>query len=232
MLPFKVTAEQHASFSDEIKGHYVKQGDGYVLETIGDHPQVASLQNQIGQMGVANANLTQRNNELTGKMATAEQQAEAKYKADLDSATAKLTAMQTQASNDKRNAEINAIASRFTNSELFTGTLEGRIKAEVTNDGTVAVKFYNKDGAEVTRQVLHDEFLKNNNYSAMLKKDGAPTVNGVTNPAAPTAPTTSSGEQSPVWSKASDGKVTIDMGRASDAEVAAAIAAQRESAQA
>lgn len=231
MLPFKVTAEQYASFSDELKGHYTKQGDGYALDTIGDHPQVASLQNQIGQMGVTNANLTQRNNELTGQLQVAEQNAETKYKADLDAATAKLNAMQTQASNDKRNAEIEAIASRFTNSELFTGTLEGRIKAEVATDGTVAVKYYNKDGAEVTRQVLHDEFLKNNNYSAMLKKDGAPTINGKT-PTAPTSPATPTGEQSPIWSKASDGKVTIDMGRASDAEVAAAIAAQRESAQA
>ena len=235
MLPFKVTPDQFAAFSDEIKPHYVKKGDSYVLETLGDHPQVANLQAQIGQMGIAQANLQQRNNELEGQIKTIEQTAEAKYKGDLDSTTAKLTKLQESMANDKRSTEIAAIASRFTNSELFEGVLESRIKTEVAKDGTVQVKFYNKDGAEVERQVLHDEFLKNASYSAMLKKDGTPTINGnKPSTSTTTAPTTSTttGEQSAVWGKTDDGKVFVDMGRASDAEVAAAIAANRESAQA
>lgn len=237
MLPFKVTATQHASFSDDIKVHYVKKGDDYVLETVGDHPQVASLQTQLAQMGITNANLQQRNNELTGQIATAEQTAEAKFKGDLESATTKLTKLQETVAADKRGKEIDEIANRFTNSELFAGTLQNRIKTEVAKDGTVQVKYYNKDGAEVERQVLHDEFLKNASYSAMLKKDGAPTINGSPSTNAPTSspttPTTNTttGDNSPVWSKTADGNVQVDMGRASDVEVAAAIAAKRESTQ-
>lgn len=238
MLPFKITAAQHATFSDELKAHYVKKGDDYVLETVGDHPQVSSLQNQLAQMGIAQANLQQRNNELTGQITTAEQAAEAKYKGDLESATAKLTKLQETVATDMRGKEIEAIANRFTNSELFAGTLQNRVKTEVAKDGTVQVKYYNKDGAEVERQVLHDEFLKNASYSAMLKKDGAPTINGspstnapTSAPTTPTNNTTTGGDNSPVWSKTSDGNVQVDMGRASDAEVAAAIAAKRESTQ-
>jgi hypothetical protein len=229
MLPFKVSATQHAAFSDELKTHYVKKGEDYVLETIGDHPQVTSMQQQLAQMGITHANLQQRNNELTGQIATAEQTAEAKYKADLDATTAKLNKIQEKVANDTRATEIQAIAGRFNNSELFAGTLESRIKTEVAKDGTVAVKFYNKDGAEVDRQVLHDEFLKNASYSAMLKKDGTPTINNTPAPKSSTpAPNTQTSDTSPVWSKTSDGKVAIDMSRASDAEMAAAIAAQRE----
>lgn len=237
MLPFKVTASQHATFSDEIKSHYIKKGDDYVLETLGDHPQVAGLQAQIGQMGIAQANLQQRNNELEGQIKTAEQTAETKYKGDLDAANAKLAKIQEKVASDTRAAEVSAIADRFTNSELFTGALESRIKTEVAKDGTVQVKYYNKDGTEVERQVLHDEFLKNTSYSAMLKKDGTPTINGQGNNKTPTpAPTPSSsqhaGDTSPVWQKTADGKVQVDMSRARDADLAAAIAAQRESAQA
>lgn len=230
MLPFKMTEAQFTASSDEIKSHYKRSGDGYVLETIGDHPQVTGLQNQLAQAGVNIANLQQANLELTGKVTVAEQNAETKYKADLEAATAKLTKLQNKLQEDTRTSEVNAIAGRFTQSELFVGTLENRIKTEINKDGTVGVKYFNKDGQEVERQVLHDEFLKNTNYSAMLKKDGVPVVNNQPASSAPTTNPTSGQPQgqptTAVWGTGADGKVFIDMGRASDKDVAAAIAAQ------
>ena len=238
MLPFRVTPETYNAYSDEIKSHYKKSGDGYELDTVGDHPQVANMRDQLGRMGIENANLQTEVTTLKGQITTAEATAEAKYKAALDKANASLSKLQETAATTAQQSAINEVAGRFTAPDLFTASLKDRIKVTVKDDGTTQVTYHDKDGKVVDKQVLHDEYLKNPAYTAMLKKDGVPPTINQQPPAPqqqqPQQPSTSqttvlNQQPSGTWHVDAATGYVVANGRLSDTDMAAAIAAMPES---
>lgn len=221
MLNSRISKATFDKLSEIEQSHYTAKGDAYVLDVNGDTEEMTQLRqtNVTLHQQVLAANSAQQQAEAASK--TADTTAEAKYKAQLDTANERVQVLQTAAINGRKDAIIDGIASKFKQPELFRGVLKDQVKVEIDDKGNLVETFTNEKGEKLSLEQLSDSYCKAPQYSAMLTTPAStttmPTNPAPTNPAAPTqqpmfnAPNQNSGATptAATWSMGVDGKPVV-----------------------
>lgn len=187
MLYTRITREQHAALSDELKGEYKADGDSFVLQLSGTTAREADLQSQLNRsitdLNSANHNLLQ----AEAKLKTVAETSTAEVNAKLEAVTKERDTLRGDAQKSAIKAVIDPIASKFTSPELFDPVLKSRVTAEYDAKGELQVKIVNDKGEAITQEQLTKEFVDNKAYSALLAKP-ASTPSIVSTPTNPSTP--------------------------------------------
>lgn len=225
MVKYTITKAEYDLMSPEMKGHYLadRSGDTYSLSTSGENPEVTQLRSQLGEQGTqlqrAQTDLATAQHQLKQADADAEQ----KYKAQLDTATAQINDMRTAQSTAAREKIVDGIADKFNSPSLFKSAIRERVTAEYDDKGELVVTCHDAKGAVITSEALEKEYCTNKEYSAMLKTQSTVTI-GTPTPVHQSAPQSMSGApQSNVVYDQSGKATSVNFATASPQEIAAAI---------
>lgn len=223
MLKPQITKAEYDALEPRIQSEYKQNGSNFVLDIVGDVPEVAALRSDLVARATSEAQLRSQVTDLTAQLETATADATKEVTTKLEKAEAELNTLRTKAAETQQKAQIDQIANKFTNPELFAGALASRVRTTVDENGDVVTKYYDAKGEETTFDKLHDEYLKNPSYSGMLSKSSTT----VTTPQSSTTPVMNNGSQpkqqtSNVKVNPTTQKLEIDYSKATDAEIAAA----------
>lgn len=239
MLNIRISGAQFEQLSDIEKAHYVKKNDQYVLDTNGDTDEMITLRQQNVTLNQNVLRETAKAQQAEAKVATANADAEAKYKTDIESRDATIKTMRDGAITARRDAVVNEIAGNFTLPHLFKSAIADQVIVEYNEKGEIVETFKNIKGEAITLDALRDSYCKDPQYSAMLTKP-------VTTPTLPTNTPNAGGNagQQPLfapqfnqpngaggatanWGLDAAGKPVIhDYGKMTDAETSAYLAAK------
>lgn len=232
MLNIRISQAQFDALSEQERAHYVKRGEQFVLDTNGDTDEMVSLRQQNVKLHNDILKATSEASAANAKVATAEQDAEAKYKTQLDTANATVESMRTSAVNTRRDAIVAGIANQFNQPELFSAAVKGRVDVSFNDKGEMVEKFVNEKGEVITLEQLTDSYCKNPAYAAMLVKPTTVTTMPTDKQPSPTPSPTNTplfapqqggqggqGGQAATWGYGADKKPVIyDYGKMSDAD--------------
>lgn len=168
MLKRTIDADTYNSLPDDVKSHYVKRGNNYVIDLEGSDPEVAATQSALDAERKKNITLESQVRTLTEEKATIVEDAKketAEELAKLKEQNEQYTAAMIEGEQMKH---VNAIASKFKAEDLLRSDLKNRVKVEIV-EGKPQTKFFDKNGKEVEFKVLDDEYCKNPDYSGILK---------------------------------------------------------------
>lgn len=168
MLKRTITADIYNGMPDDIKAHYVKRGNSYVLDLEGSDPELTATQAQLDSERTKNIELSSQVRGLTTDLQTKEEtvrKESEKTIADLKTQNDTLTSAQITA---ERTKHIDAIAANFKLDGLIRADLTNRVNVEFV-DGAIKTTFKDKDGKEVDFKTLNEEYCKNPDYSVILK---------------------------------------------------------------
>lgn len=222
MLRFKLTAAEYNALDDRIKAEYKVAGDAYVLDTIGDHPQVSALQTQVSEQATARARAENEVISIRAQNETIKTDTEKAVADKVEKLEKENTAYKTTLVDAATTSAVNGIASQFKTPELFAPSISSRVRTEIVDD-KVVTKYYDKDGKETTQEKLSEEYCKNPAYSSMLNTpQSTPTV---ANQVPQNAPLNTSAPKSAVTINPTTNLPQVDFGTATDAEIAQAVAA-------
>lgn len=170
MLNVRISKAQFDALSDAEKAHYIQKGEQFVLDVNGDTDEMLSLRQQNVKLNQDVLNANMKAQQADAKVATANAEAEAKYKSDLEAAQKQVTTLRDSALTARRSAIVDTIAKQFTNPELFAPAIQSRVNLEYNDKGELVETFVNDKGESITLEQLTDSYCKNPAYSAMLAK--------------------------------------------------------------
>lgn len=170
MLNIRISGAQFEQLSDIEKAHYVKKNDQYVLDTNGDTDEMITLRQQNVTLNQNVLRETAKAQQAEAKVATANADAEAKYKTDIESRDATIKTMRDGAITARRDAVVNEIAGNFTLPHLFKSAIADQVIVEYNEKGEIVETFKNIKGEVITLDALRDSYCKDPQYSAMLAK--------------------------------------------------------------
>lgn len=177
MLNIRISQTQFDQLSETEKAHYVKKDDKYILDVNGDTEEMVRLRQENVTLHQKVLSETSNRNAAEAKVANAEKDAEAKYKTQLDAATAQVAKMQQDTINARTKTLVDGIAAKFNQPELFANTIKNQVNVSYNDKGELVEKFVDAEGKEITLQALTDSYCNNPQYSAMLAKPSStPTL--------------------------------------------------------
>lgn len=238
MLNVRISPTQFETLSDVEKSHYVKRNDQYVLDINGDTDEMVTMRQQNVTLNQNVLRETAKAQQAEAKVATANADAETKYKADLESRDTTIKTMRDSAVSARRDAIVNDIAANFTMPQLFKSTIANQVNVEFNDKGELVETFKNAKGEVITQDALRDSYCKDPQYSAMLAKPvSTPTLptnaqppsggNGQQGLYAPTFGGQGGNTATANWGMNAAGKPVIhDYSKMTDAETSAYAAAK------
>lgn len=172
MLKRTISADAYNGLPEDIKSHYVKRGNSYVLDLEGNDPELEATQSQLDSERKKNIELSSQVRTLTTEVQTKEEKVREETKKELETLREQNSTLLNTQIDAERTKHIDAIAANFKLDNLIRADLQSRVTVEY-KDGEIKTSFKNKDGKEVDFKTLNEEYCKNPDYSAILKDNSS-----------------------------------------------------------